>query len=105
MGLPRLQTRGEDNLLSHRGPHPLLPPRLRPWWVGHSCPSSFKHSRWDRHSCLSPSSLPTFACHKCHRIQSFFNTTHIGWNLPISHLAAGLLFGHEVTPPLRFKPG
>jgi len=37
---------------------------------------------------------PTFACAKCHAILWFDSVHPCGWNNLISHLTAGLLFGH-----------
>ncbi|HZZ43355.1 MAG TPA: LuxR C-terminal-related transcriptional regulator [Tepidisphaeraceae bacterium] len=50
-----------------------------------------------------PAPPPLFACHKCHRIR-FFSRTNVrdAWNHLISHLSAGLLFGHEVPKPSSF---
>jgi len=47
---------------------------------------------------------PTFACKQCHRITSFTRTDNRGWNLVVSHLTRGLLFGHEVPKPDWYKP-
>lgn len=44
-----------------------------------------------------PSSLP-FACHHCHRVR-YLTLDRNGWNHLVTHLTAGLLYGHEVPRP------
>jgi hypothetical protein len=46
---------------------------------------------------------PTFACRKCHGITSFTHTSNHGWNLVVSHLTRGLLYGREVPKPEWYK--
>jgi DNA-binding CsgD family transcriptional regulator len=57
-----------------------------------------------------PAALPAcpnfFACHNCHRIRRFSLTNpSASWNELVTHLSAGLLYGHEVPKPEWFpKP-
>ncbi len=47
---------------------------------------------------------PTFACRACHHIQHFSPAHSNSWNLLITHLTAGLLYGCEVPPPPWYQP-
>lgn len=39
---------------------------------------------------------PQFACSNCHRVQCISMTTSAGWNLLVSVMSDGLLYGHDV---------
>jgi hypothetical protein len=52
---------------------------------------------------LLPSVLQP-ACHHCHRIRYFSLTGRDGWNLFVTHISRGLLFGHEVKRPAQATP-
>jgi transcriptional regulator with XRE-family HTH domain len=54
---------------------------------------------------LPPTPPPSFACKNCHAIQYFKATSPAtGWNQVVSHITAGLLYGHEVPRPPDFIP-
>ena len=46
---------------------------------------------------------PTFACRRCHQITSATRTDNRTWNLVVTLLTRGLLFGHEVQKPEWYK--
>ncbi|KAA0215881.1 MAG: LuxR family transcriptional regulator [Leptolyngbya sp. PLA3] len=57
-------------------------------------PSPAPQSRPD-----APCRIPdAFLCHHCHRIR-YFTLDREGWNHFVTHISAGLLFGHEVPRP------
>jgi DNA-binding CsgD family transcriptional regulator len=64
---------------------------------------SFTHPRINNFEPFNPS--PSFACKDCHNILYFSDSASRGWNSLISHLTAGLLYGHEVPPPIWYTPG
>src|SRR5438445_9341950 len=47
---------------------------------------------------------PTFACRRCHDIEYASTLASNFWNLLISHLTGGMLFGSEVRKPEGFRP-
>jgi len=50
----------------------------------------------------NPQSAMEFACHKCHKIRFFSHQTRDAWNQFITHITAGLLYGHEIPKPKNF---
>ena len=45
----------------------------------------------------------TFACSKCHRLQSFGGCDKNEWNQLIFHLSGGMLYGKEVPKPAGYR--
>jgi len=48
--------------------------------------------------------LPAFACVKCHKVRYFSRVDRNSWNQLVTHLSAGLLYGHEVEKPAWLTP-
>jgi DNA-binding CsgD family transcriptional regulator len=46
----------------------------------------------------------TFACSRCWKIQGMTMTDERGWNLFVTHMSGGLLYGHEVERPRLEAP-
>lgn len=40
-----------------------------------------------------------WACHRCHQLRYFTGVGRCGWNEFITHISAGMLYGHEVRKP------
>jgi DNA-binding NarL/FixJ family response regulator len=62
-----------------------------------------RRRRWEADAMPRPAG--TFACKRCHRVRSFYETDGSGWNVLIAHLTAGLLYGCEVRPPRWYRIG
>ena len=89
-----------QTLFNLLGPDPTLP-------QGAGMPVARPHNpRKTQHYDLNdhPVPLPTFACFRCHRIRSDTRIGNAIWNQIVTHLTAGLLFGHEVTKPDWYSP-
>jgi hypothetical protein len=92
----------------------------------HLLPGKLRHPAIDgRRDCLTPgprsaardssssptvaSSLrrsvasPTFACERCHNVRRVSRVEPGTWNVIVSYLSGGLLYGHEVPRPAWFK--
>jgi len=64
---------------------------------------SVSDSSFILHPSAFPSNLSSFACHSCHHIRFFTRTTRDSWGHFITHVTAGLLFGHEIPKPKDFN--
>jgi hypothetical protein len=48
--------------------------------------------------------LGSFACSRCHRVAGFSRVGPRGWNILVSTLSKGMLYGHEVEKPAWYRP-
>ena len=61
-----------------------------------------KFLRHDADAVIPPP--PSFACAECHKVQGTTRTSSQCWNLVVTTLTRGLLFGHEVPKPQWYQP-
>ena len=66
-----------------------------------ACATPKKFLRYDVEKVEPPA--PTFACCKCHRVGWGTRTTEMTWNMVVSHLTRGMLYGHEVQKPQWYR--
>jgi DNA-binding NarL/FixJ family response regulator len=61
-----------------------------------------KFLRHDAEAVIPPP--PAFACGECHKVQGTTRTSSQCWNLVVTTLTRGLLYGHEVPKPQWYEP-
>ncbi|HEV8290298.1 MAG TPA: hypothetical protein VGP94_00175 [Tepidisphaeraceae bacterium] len=61
-----------------------------------------KFLRHDAEAVITPP--PAFACGECHKVQGTTRTSSQCWNLIVTTLTRGLLYGHEVPKPQWYEP-